>query len=58
LISSRKLVRYDANLATTPIDPNLKLKTEDDELLEDINLFQRLVENLIYLTVTRPEHHI
>jgi hypothetical protein len=41
--------------ATTPIDSKVKLNTEDGEPLDDINQFQRLVEKLIYLTVTRPD---
>jgi Reverse transcriptase (RNA-dependent DNA polymerase) len=40
---------------STPIDSNMKLNTEDGETLEDINHFQRLVGNLIYLTVIRPD---
>jgi Reverse transcriptase (RNA-dependent DNA polymerase) len=39
---------------STPIDPNIKLNTEDGEPLKDIHLFQRLIGKLIYLTVTRP----
>jgi hypothetical protein len=40
---------------TTPINSNIKLNTEDGEPLKDINQFQRLVEKLIYLIVTRPD---
>jgi hypothetical protein len=41
--------------ASTPIDINVKLNTKDSELLEDINQYQKLMEKLIYLTVTRPD---
>jgi hypothetical protein len=33
----------------------VKLNTEDGELLEDINKYKKLMEKLIYLTVTRPD---
>jgi hypothetical protein len=33
----------------------VKLNSEDGEPLEDVNQFQRLVEKLIYLTITRPD---
>jgi Reverse transcriptase (RNA-dependent DNA polymerase) len=39
---------------STPIDPNIKLNTEDNEPLEDVHHFQRLVGKLIY-SVTRPD---
>jgi hypothetical protein len=37
-----------------PIDSKIKLNTKDGEPLENRYQFQRLVEKLIYLTVTRP----
>jgi hypothetical protein len=40
---------------STPIDSNIKLNIEDDEPLEDVHHFQKLLENLIYLTITRPD---
>jgi hypothetical protein len=40
---------------STPMEGRYKLNIKDDELLEDINHFQRLVGKLIYLTVTRPD---
>jgi Reverse transcriptase (RNA-dependent DNA polymerase) len=36
----------------TPIETNIKFNNEDGEPLKDINHFQKLVEKLIYLTVT------
>jgi Reverse transcriptase (RNA-dependent DNA polymerase) len=61
-ISQRKytlyLLKETGKLAckpiSTPIEGRYKLNTEDGELLEDINHFQRLIGKLIYLTVTRP----
>jgi hypothetical protein len=40
---------------STPIDSNVKLNNENGESLKDIHHLQRLVEKLIYLTVTRPD---
>jgi hypothetical protein len=40
---------------STPIDSRNKLNCEDEDALSNINLFQRLVDKLIYLTVTRPD---
>jgi hypothetical protein len=62
-ISQRKytldLLRETGKLGCKPtstlIDSKIKLNTEDDEQLEDISQFQRLVGKLIYLTVTRPD---
>lgn len=42
-------------LASTPIDPNVKLTSESGELLDDPGMYQRLVGCLIYLTNTRPD---
>jgi hypothetical protein len=39
----------------TPIKINIKLNTEIDEPLKDINHFQRLIGKLIYLTITRSD---
>jgi Reverse transcriptase (RNA-dependent DNA polymerase) len=39
---------------STPIDSKVRLNTEDGELLDDLNQFQRLMGKLIYFTVTRP----
>jgi Reverse transcriptase (RNA-dependent DNA polymerase) len=49
----KKTDKIGCKPATTPIYSNLKLNIEDDEPLEDINQFQRLVTKIIYLTVTR-----
>ncbi|XP_057515028.1 probable 26S proteasome regulatory subunit p27 [Actinidia eriantha] len=42
-------------LASTPMDPNLKLSIESWELLSDASVYQCLVGCLIYLTNTRPD---
>jgi len=38
-----------------PMEQNLKLRDEDDEILHDLSKYRRLVERLIYWTVTRPD---
>jgi hypothetical protein len=37
------------------METNIKLGIEDDETLSDIGQYQRMVEKLIYLTVTRHD---
>ncbi|KAL0561798.1 hypothetical protein IC582_002241 [Cucumis melo] len=41
--------------ATTPMETNIKLNTEDGKPLSGISQYQRIVGKLIYLTVTRPD---
>lgn len=41
-------------LASILINRKCKLNIQDGEPLKDINQFQRFIETLIYLTVTRP----
>jgi Reverse transcriptase (RNA-dependent DNA polymerase) len=40
---------------STPMDCNTRLNSEDEESLADIGQYQRLIGELIYLTVTRPD---
>ena len=42
-------------LASTPVDPNLKLFVESGELLSNPSMYQRLIGRLIYLTNTKPD---
>ena len=42
-------------LASTPMDPNLKLFVESGELLSNPSMYQRLIGRLIYLTNTKPD---
>jgi Reverse transcriptase (RNA-dependent DNA polymerase) len=51
----KEIGKLECKPASTPTDSNIKLNTEDGEPLKDINHFQRLVEKLIHLTVTRPD---
>ncbi|XP_070006057.1 uncharacterized mitochondrial protein AtMg00810-like [Nicotiana sylvestris] len=53
-----------AKPASTPLESNLKLtiiefdaatRATDDTLLEDVNLYQRLVGKLMYVTITSPD---
>ncbi|KAK8942637.1 hypothetical protein KSP39_PZI008749 [Platanthera zijinensis] len=41
--------------ADTPIEANHKLGREDDDVIDDIPSYQRLVGKLIYLSHTRPD---
>ena len=38
----------------SPMDLNQKLMTKQDESLNDLEQYRRLVEKTIYLTITRP----
>jgi hypothetical protein len=51
----KKTRKLESKPASTPIDSNCKLNTEEGEPIDDITQYQRLVEKLIYLMVTRPE---
>ena len=39
----------------TPIEQNAKLRLDGGEVLEDATLYRKLVESLIYATLTRPD---
>ena len=41
--------------AETPTDPNVKLRTVDEDQIVEVGRFQRLVGRLIYLSHTRPD---
>lgn len=41
--------------STVPMIPNLKMSTEDGELLTDREMYRRIVGKLMYLTITRPD---
>lgn len=41
--------------ALTPMDPNLKITSEDGDFLPDSSIYQRLIGQLICLTNTRPD---
>ncbi|TYK22169.1 putative mitochondrial protein [Cucumis melo var. makuwa] len=45
----------DSNTALMPLDPNVHLILFYGVPLKDVSLYQQLVGNLIYLTVTRPD---
>ncbi|XP_057962222.1 uncharacterized mitochondrial protein AtMg00810-like [Malania oleifera] len=44
----------DCKITDSPLEPNIKLRSTDGELLPDATRYQQLVGSLIYLTVTRP----
>ena len=37
------------------MEANINLSQDDGELLEDPNLYRRLIGKLLYLTITRPD---
>ena len=41
--------------SSIPMDPSVKLSTEDGELLPNAEVYRRLVGKLLYLTFTRPD---
>ena len=41
--------------ASTPIDPNIKLGSAEEDIAVDKEMYQRLVGRLIYLSHTRPD---
>ena len=40
--------------ASMPMEANINLSQDDEELLEDPSLYRRLIGKLLYLTITRP----
>ena len=54
----QRLSNVDAlgyKLRTIPMVPNIKLSTKEGDLLEDPTTYRRLIEKLLYLTITRPD---
>jgi hypothetical protein len=51
----KEIGKLGCKLLSTPIGYKYKLNSEDDNVLGDINQFQRLMGKLIYLTVTKPD---
>lgn len=41
--------------SSTPIDANVKLRKESGELLDDPAQYKRIIGQLLYLTITRPD---
>ena len=42
-------------LAKTPMEQNIKLSKYKGEELKDPSLYRRMIERLLYLTITRPD---
>lgn len=45
----------DCKPSSVPMTPNLKLSKVDGDLIEDREMYRRLVGRLMYLTITRPD---
>jgi hypothetical protein len=45
----------DCKPISTPMDPNVKFKVDDDKNLENMTMYQKMVGSLIYLILTRPD---
>nr|KYP67068.1 Retrovirus-related Pol polyprotein from transposon TNT 1-94 [Cajanus cajan] len=45
----------NATAVDTPMEVNVKLRWDEDELLQDPTLYKKLVGSLIYLNITRPD---
>jgi hypothetical protein len=37
-----------------PLEQNVKLSVDEGELVENTTMYERIVGNLIYMTITRP----
>ncbi len=38
-----------------PLEQNVKLGVDEGDLVEDTTMYRRIVGNLIYMTITRPD---
>ncbi|MCO5600169.1 hypothetical protein L7F22_054277 [Adiantum nelumboides] len=38
-----------------PFDQNVKLRADEDQVLEDVTMYRQIVGSLIYLTISRPD---
>jgi hypothetical protein len=38
-----------------PLEQNVKLSANEGDLVEDTTMYRRIVGNLIYMTITRPD---
>jgi hypothetical protein len=45
----------DSSLVDTPMEVNVKCRSEEGDLLSDPTKFRQLVGSLNYLTITRPD---
>ncbi|MCO5597880.1 hypothetical protein L7F22_051965 [Adiantum nelumboides] len=52
------LMKYgmtDCKPISTPLDQNLNLRIDEEEVLDDATLYRRIVGSLIYMTISRPD---
>ncbi|MCO5560150.1 hypothetical protein L7F22_013757 [Adiantum nelumboides] len=45
----------DCKLISMPLDQNVKLRVDEGQVLEDVTMYQQIVDSLIYLTISRPD---
>jgi hypothetical protein len=38
-----------------PLEQNVKLSVDEEDLVEDTTMYRRIVGSLIYMTITRPD---
>ncbi|MCO5557916.1 hypothetical protein L7F22_011489 [Adiantum nelumboides] len=43
------------NPTSTPLDQNLKLRIDEEEVLDDATMYRRIVGSLIYMTISWPD---
>ncbi|MCO5580000.1 hypothetical protein L7F22_033866 [Adiantum nelumboides] len=52
------LMKYDmadCKPISTPLDQNLKLRIDEGKVLDDATMYRKIVSNLIYMTISRPD---
>jgi hypothetical protein len=56
--ASNKLSKYGmtgCKPISIPLEQNVKLNVDEGDLMEDTTMYRRIVGNLIYMTITRPD---
>ena len=52
MLSKYGMAAWKANYM--PLDQNLKFRTDEGQILEDVTMYQKTTGSLIYLTISRP----
>ena len=45
----------DCKPIAMPLDQNLKLRADEGQVLDDVTMYRKIVDSLIYLTISRPD---